>query len=338
MNQRVLVTGASGFIASHTIIQLLHKGYRVRGTLRSLSRAEDLKQTLSSHADTQELEFVAADLESDEGWTEAVANCELVLHIASPLPRVMPKDRNALVAPARVGALRVIRAAEAAACRRLVMTASTACIAYGRGNTDRVYTEADWSDPDGRDNSPYTRSKTLAERAAWEYVNGSDSELEFLTINPGAVLGPVLEKDYGTSAEIVLKLMAGDFPGLPLLGFPLVDVRDVADLHIRAMESDKAPGNRFLCANDFMWMEDIAALLREKYAEYHNRIPQRKLPNFLVRLAALADPVTRGVIFELGVKREVDSSRAKNLLGWSPRSNEEAILATAESLIAMGLV
>jgi len=337
-SNQVLVTGASGFIASHCIIQLLKKGYVVRGTVRSLDRSASVREVIGKHVNVDNLAFVECDLSIDAGWDAAMQDCTFVLHVASPIPRSAPKDQNELIEPATQGALRALKAADLAGVKRFVMTASTASIAYGYGNTGKVFTEEDWSDPDGADNSAYTRSKTIAEKAAWNYVESSKTVMEFCTINPGAVLGPILESDYGTSAEIVLKLLTGDFPGIPALGYPLIDVRDVADLHIRAMESESSKNERFLCANEFMWMGEVAEILRETHPEYAKKLPKTKLPNWAVRLASLFDPVTRSVVFELGIIRNVDSSKAKNLLGWQPRSNREAIVATADTLIALGLV
>ncbi|HYP15860.1 MAG TPA: hypothetical protein VEQ65_01505, partial [Opitutus sp.] len=174
--------------------------------------------------------------------------------------------------------------------------------------------------------------------AAWDFLAQNRTSLELTTINPGAILGPVLEKDYGTSAEIVLKLLKGDFPGMPRIGFPLVDVRDVAELHVRAITHPAAAGQRFLCANEFLWMEDIAAILREHLPAYAKKMPRRRLPNWLVRAGALFDPVTRSVIFELGIRRDCDARRVREVFGHTLRSNREAIVATADSLRAHGLV
>jgi dihydroflavonol-4-reductase len=258
--------------------------------------------------------------------------------VASPLPRVLPKDAQALIGPARDGALRLLRAATRAGVRRVVMTSSTAAICYGRGQIARPFTEADWSDPEGRDNSDYTRSKTYAERAAWEFVANEGRGLELVTVNPGAVLGPVLEKDYGTSAEIVLKLMTGAFPGIPDFDFPLVDVRDVAELHVAALESPDAAGQRFLCVSGNMTMQEIADVLRAHLPERAHKLPRWRLPHWLVRVASLFDPVTRGVVFELGIRRECDTSNAAKRLGFAPRSVADAVRATADSLVAQGLV
>lgn len=335
----VLVTGGSGFLASHCILQLHRAGFRIRSTLRSLQRAPSLDDVLRrAHGSPVAVEWRVADLSDDRGWAEAVAGAEYVLHVASPFPRTAPKNAAEVIEPAREGALRVLRAAAAARVKRVVLTSSTAAITYGRGNIDRAYTEADWSDPESADNSIYTRSKTYAERAAWDFMAEDKSGMELTAVNPGAILGPVLEKDYGTSAEIVLKLLKGDFPGMPRIGFPLIDVRDVAEMHLRAMTHPDAAGQRFLCANEFLWMEEIANVLRQHLPAYAKKMPARRLPNWLVRTGALFDPVTRSVLFELGVRRDCDASHARQVLGFAPRSNREAITATADSLIAQGLL
>ena len=317
--QTVLVTGESGFVASHCVLKLHDAGHSIRATLRSLERASAIDEVLRrANGAAVPVAWFEADLGDAAGWQQAMAGVDYVLHIASPFPRVLPKTPEELIEPARDGALRVLRAAAAAGVKRVVMTSSTAAIVYGRGNIGRPFTEADWSDPDGADNSAYTRSKTFAERAAWDFMKSDTSGMQLTTINPGAVLGPVLEKDYGTSAELVLKLLKGDFPGLPRLGFPLIDVRDVADLHVRAMTHPDAPGKRFLCTNDFMWMEEVAAVLRAHLPDYANKLPTRRLPNWAVRAVALFDPVTRGVTFELGVRRDCDTSLARAVLGFAP--------------------
>lgn len=336
---RVLVTGASGFIAGHCILQALDAGWRVRGTLRSLDREPALRRVLEgAGADGSRLEFSVADLSSDDGWDAAVAGCSHVLHVASPLPRVQPKDDQELIRPAREGALRVLRAAARAGVERTVMTSSTASIMYGQGGRETPFTEDDWSDPDSADNSGYTRSKTIAERAAWDFVAGDDSGMEFATVNPGLVLGPVLEEDYGTSAEAVLKLLNGDLPGTPRMCFPTVDVRDVATLHLLALTHPDAPGQRFLATCESLWFADIARILRESFPAYRKRMPERSIPSWLMRILAIFDPVMRAVIHDLDHSRVCDASRARERLGWAPRSAEEAVRATGESLLAHGLV
>jgi nucleoside-diphosphate-sugar epimerase len=339
MKGTVLVTGAAGFIASHCLIALHRGGYALRGTLRSLSRRDELLAVLERAAgEPVPVTCVEADLLRDDGWNEAVRGCAGVLHVASPLPRVLPRDPDALIRPAREGALRVLRAASAAGVPRVVMTSSTAAICYGRGQIQRPFTESDWSDPDSRDNSNYTRSKTHAERAAWDFVRQSAPRLELVTVNPGAVLGPVLESDYGTSAEIVLKLLNGDFPGIPDFDFPIVDVRDVAATHLAALEAPGAAGRRFLCVSGNMNMHEIATVLRAHVPEYAKKIPKRELPHWLVRVASLFDPVTRAVVFELGIRRECDASAARAQLGFKPLPVAQSVRDTADSLIAQGLI
>jgi nucleoside-diphosphate-sugar epimerase len=339
MKGTVLVTGAAGFIATHCLLALHRAGWALRGTLRDPARAPDLLKVLARAAgEPVPVTCVAADLTRDEGWDEAVRGADGVLHVASPLPRVLPRDPDALIRPARDGALRVLRAANEAGVRRVVMTSSTAAICYGRGEIGRPFTESDWSDPDSRDNSNYTRSKTHAERAAWELARRPDTKVELVTVNPGAVLGPVLEADYGTSAEIVLKLLNGDFPGIPDFDFPIVDVRDVAALHVAALESPRAAGKRYLCVSENMHMREIARILREHLPARAAKIPKRELPNWMVRIASLFDPVTRAVVFDLGIRRECDTRAARSELGFAPRPVAQSVRDTADSLVAQGLV
>lgn len=338
--ETVLVTGGAGFVATHCLLALHRAGYALRATLRSLDRSADLLRVLhAANGSAVPVEFVAADLTRDGGWDDAVKGAHGVLHVASPLPRVLPKNPAELIEPARDGALRVLRAAARAGVKRVVMTSSTAAVCYGRGQIARAYTEADWSDPEGADNSSYTRSKTYAEKAAWEFMRSAEAGgLELATVNPGAVLGPVLEKDYGTSAEIVLKLLNGSFPGIPDFDFPIVDVRDVAGLHVAALRTPEAAGQRFLCVSGNLTMREMAAVLRTHVPAHAGKVPKRSLPNFLVRMASLFDPVTRAVVFELGIRRECDTSNATKRLGFTPRSVEDSVRATADSLIAHGLL
>lgn len=336
----VLVSGGSGYIAGYCIAQLIREGWRVRTTLRSLARAEEVRGSLAGLVDTGDrLTFMAADLNADAGWTEAAAGCEFVLHVASPLPSTKPGSDDDLVRPARDGALRVLAAARAAGVKRVVMTASTAAIAYGRGGRSTPFTEADWSDETNRsDTSAYERSKTIAERAAWAWMKEKGGPLELVTINPGAVLGPVLGRDYSASIDIVKKLIDGSVPGLPRFGWPLADVRDIADLHVRAMTNPAAAGQRFIGAGPFYWMADIARSLRAQRPGLARRIPTRRLPDWLLKGLALFDPVIRERLFELGKERPVSADKAKTMLGWSPRSNDQMIVDTADSLVAHKIV
>jgi dihydroflavonol-4-reductase len=336
----VLVTGGSGYIAGFCIAQLLREGWYVRSTVRSLARADEVRSAIGKLVDPAgRLSFVAADLNDDRGWADAVAGCDYVLHVASPLPSTNPKDDDELVRPARDGALRVLAAAKQAGVKRVVMTASTAAIAYGHGGRHAPFTEADWSDETNRDDtSAYERSKTIAERAAWAWLKEKGGSLELVTINPGAVLGPVMSRDYSASIDIVKKLLDGSIPGVPRFGWPLVDVRDIADLHVRAMTNPKAAGERFIGAGPFYWMSDIAQALRSERPELARKVPRRRLPDWLMRIVALFDPVLRERLFELGKERPVSAEKAKNLLGWSPRPNDSTIADTADSLVALGVV
>jgi len=335
----VLVTGGSGYIASFCIAQLLREGWAVRTTIRSLAREAETRATIAKLHPTTNLTVTQADLNADAGWAAAVAGCTYVQHVASPLPSVTPKDDDELVKPARDGALRVMRAARDAGVKRVVMTASTACIAYGHGSYTTPKTEADWSDETNRaDTSAYERSKTIAERAVRAWFAQEGAPLELVTIHPGAVLGPVLGRDFSASIEIVKKLLEGAVTGVPRFGWPLVDVRDVADLHYRAMLAPGIAGERFLAANDFWWMSQVAAALKQGLGPRAKKVPSMALPNVVVRLAALFDPVIRDRLWELDKQRPVSNAHAKAVLGWAPRSNEAAVMATAESLLAEGLV
>lgn len=340
MTDLVLVTGGSGFIGAHTIVQLLKSGAHVRATLRTPSREAEVRGIVAAGGVQagDRLSFAQADLLSDAGWTEAARGCSHLLHIASPFPPAVPKNEDELIVPAREGTLRALKAAKAAGVKRAVVTSSFAAIGYGRKDRPtRPFNEDDWTDPNGADVRAYVKSKTLAEKAAWEYAKREG--LELAVVNPVAVLGPVLGKDYSTSIEIVKKLMDGAFPGCPQIGFSIVDVRDVADLHIRAMRHPAAAGQRFLATNEkFTWMVDVAKVLKARMGEAAKRVPTRILPNWLVRIFGLFDPFAGQIIPELGRERPATGEKAVKLLGWTRHSNEEAIVATAESLIAQGLV
>jgi nucleoside-diphosphate-sugar epimerase len=340
-SQLVLVTGGSGFIASHCILQLLAAGYRVRTTVRSLAREADVRATLkSAGADPGDaLSFAAADLTSDAGWPEAVAGCDFVLHVASPFPQGIPKHEDELIVPAREGALRVLRAARDAKVKRVVLTSSFAAIGYGHEPTARPFSEDNWTNLDGPGVSAYVKSKTLAERAAWDFIAREGGALELAVVNPVGVFGPVLGPDYSTSILIVQRLMDGAMPGCPRLSFGVVDVRDVADLHLRAMTHPAAKGQRFLAvAGDFMTIHEIARTLKARMGNAARRVPTRVLPDWVVRLAALFDPAVGQLVPELGKFKNATNERARRALGWAPRSKEEALAATAESLVRLGLL
>lgn len=321
-------------------LPVLRDGWAVRTTVRGIGREAAARAQVAGLVEPEvRLEVVEADLESDDGWGAAVAGCSHVLHVASPLPSSNPVDDDVLVRPARDGALRVLRAARDAGVRRAVMTASTAAVSYGHGSYDVPATEDDWSDErDLCDTSGYERSKTIAERAAWAWHAREGGGLELATICPGAVLGPVLGPDFSASIDIVRKLMDGSLPGLPRFGWPLVDVRDVADIHVLAMTSDVAAGQRYLAAGRFVWMREIAQVLRRTVPELARRVPRHSLPDWLARLSGRFDPVVRDRLFELGKHRPVSAAKAEAQLGWRPRDPAGTIADTARSLVALGVV
>ncbi len=337
----VLVTGGSGFIGSHCILQLLAAGHTVRTTVRSLSREPDVRAMLKVGGALHEdrLTFFAADLLSDSGWAEATAGCHYVLHVASPFPPSVPKDENEIVRPAVEGTTRVLRAARDAGVSRIVLTSSFAAIGYGQKPQDQPFTEMNWTDPKGKDVLPYVKSKTLAEHEAWNFMGRERGGLELAVVNPVGVFGPVLGPDFSTSIILVQRLMDGALPGCPKLWFGAVDVRDVADLHIRAMTNPAARGDRFLAvAGDFISIREIAQVLKQRMGVWAKRVPTLQLPNWLVRLAALKDPAVKQIIPELGKRKNASNEHARTVLGWEPRSREDAIFATAESLVQLGLL
>jgi len=338
----VLVTGASGFIAMHCILQLLEQGYRVRGTLRTPSREAKLRQTFAKHTNADDkLEFVTTDLTKDEGWDDAAKDCRYILHVASPFPSQEPKHEDELIVPAVDGTLRVLKAAVGAGVKRVVLTSSLAAVLYGHPRDgSKVFDENDWSRTD-KNIGAYQKSKTLAERAAWDFVNGlgSDNKLELAVINPGSVFGPILDEDYGTSGEVVRRLMRREIPGCPNLGWAPVDVRDVAAAHLAAMTIPEAAGERFCCALDHhAWIYDIAQILNKHFASRGYKIPTRKLPDFLIRLVALFDKTVRSRVNNLGERSDISNAHIKKILNWQPRSLEEMVVAMGESMIEHGVV
>jgi nucleoside-diphosphate-sugar epimerase len=337
----VLVTGGSGFIGSHAILQLLNAGHRVRTSVRSLHREPDVRAMLKQGGcdPGDRLSFFAADLEQDAGWAAAVAGCDYVLHVASPFPASVPKSDDELIVPAREGALRVLRVSRDAGVKRVVLTSSFAAIGYGHPPQEKPFDENDWTNPDGEGLTAYVKSKTLAERAAWDFISREGGGLELSVVNPVVVFGPVLGPDYSTSVLLVQRLLDGAVPGCPKLVFGVVDVRDTVDLHIRAMTDPAARGERFLAvAGDFMPIREIAQTLKTHLGAAARKVPTRELPNWLVRLAALRDPTVKQILPELGKTKNATNAKARRILGWSPRSNQESILATAQSLIKLGLV
>jgi len=336
----VLVTGGTGFIAQHCILALLDRGYRVRTTVRSLTQEAQVREQLKTGGVEQgnRLSFVAANLASDEGWREATASCTYVMHGASPTPTGKQTSEDDWIRPAVEGNLRVLRAARDSGARRVVLTSAFGAICAGHGPMRRPFNETDWSDLTSPNVWPYQKSKTLAERAAWDFVAREGRGLQLSAVNPVTVVGPVLGPDYSHSIRLIKGMLDGQ-PGSPQLNSGFVDVRDVADLHVRAMTHEAASGERFIAiAGESMWLADVAQVLKARTGRTGRRVSTRVLPNWLVRLGALREPALRGSLPLLGLNLNATSEKAMNLLGWSPRPREEAIVATAETLVRLGLL
>ena len=334
----VLVTGGSGFVGGHVLLQLLEAGYRVRTTVRSPHRESSVRAMLTgAGADAARLSFAVADLDRDQGWRDAVDGCDYVIHVASPIPAAAPRTEDELIRPARDGTLRVLRSARDAGVKRVVVTSSCGAIYYGHPPQSAPFDETSWTNTDG-EMSAYVRSKAIAERAAWDFMSAERGSMELSTVNPTGIFGPILSRDASSSVELIARLLKG-MPGCPRLFFGIVDVRDVADLHLRAMTHAAAKGERFIASSgDLMSMLDVARVLRERLGAAAHKVPTRELPNWLVRFAARFDRKLRPLVPLLDSTRRATSARAQRLLGWTPRSPEDALVATAESLIRFGVV
>jgi dihydroflavonol-4-reductase len=329
-NQTVLVTGGSGFLGGWCVAELLRRGYSVRTTVRDLSREGEIRSRAGNEADGR-LSVVAADLLDDNGWEQAVDGCEYVLHVASPFPLVQPKDPDELIVPARDGTLRVLRAALKAGASRVVVTSSVAAVGGSANGSETQLDESDWTDLDDPSVSPYARSKTIAEHAAWDLATEIGETGRLATINPGAILGPVSGPDRSPSLEVIQRLLNG-MPGTPRIGFNLVDVRDVADLQIRAMTDPAAGGKRLLAVRSFEWMAEVAEVLRGQLGDEAPKVPKRSVPDLMVRAMGLFDPGIRSIVGQLGRKQEY-SSAAAEALGWAPRPIDETIVDCARSML-----
>ncbi|UBM59435.1 aldehyde reductase [Marinilongibacter aquaticus] len=339
-NSTVLVTGGSGFIAVNCILKLLEQGYKVKTTLRSMDRQNEVKSMLRNGGirSFDELSFIEADLVDDKNWNEAVAGCEFVLHVASPTPILNYKHEDEMIIPAKEGVLRVLKASRDANVSRVVLTSAYGAVGMGHLNRTTPYTEKDWSNLNANLH-PYQKSKTIAERAAWDFIKIEGGNLELSTVNPVGVMGPVLGSDYSHSNQSIRRMLEGEIKACPKLDSCYVDVRDVADLHLLAMTSPKAKGERFLASSgNALSMLDVANILRKNLGDAAHYVPSKEIPNWPIRLAALFNPSLRMVATLLGKYAEVSSEKAQKLLEWSPRSNEEAIVATAKSMLQLGLI
>jgi dihydroflavonol-4-reductase len=334
--EKVLVTGGSGFIGLHCIQQLLDQGYEVRCTVRSESKKQEIVDSMTTHSlNAHNLEIVMADLLKDEGWDEAVSGCEYVLHVASPFILEVPSDENILIKPALEGTLRVLNACKNNKVKKVVLTSSVAAIAYGHKDK-KVFDENDWSDT-GPGITPYAKSKTLAEKAAWDFVNqlSDEDKFDLTVINPVAVTGPMLTSDIGTSNEMLVKLASGSMPACPKIHMGFVDVRDVAKAHIFSMKSEKTNGERIILSDKEMFFVEISRVLNEAGFK---KAPTREMPNILVKLMALFMKELGGILGSLGRQSTTDKSKAKNLFDWEYVSAEDSAIEATKQLVSMGLV
>jgi nucleoside-diphosphate-sugar epimerase len=328
----VLVTGGSGFLGGWCVVELLRRGYRVRTTVRDIAREPEIRAGVATDLDAADrLSVTTADLLADEGWEEAVQGCDYVLHVASPFPPAQPRDPDELIVPARDGTLRVLRAGLDAGVKRIVVTSSVAAIAGGAKASDMPLTEENWTDLSFSELSPYVQSKTIAEQAAWELVRGRDAVERLAVVNPGAIIGPVLSDDHSFSLQAIERLLKG-MPGVPRIGFSFVDVRDVAAMQVEAMLAPEAGGERFIAVAQFLWMREVAQLLRDRLGSAASKVPTRGVPDLLVKGMALFDPSVRTIVNQLGKKISYSSDKARTQLGWSPRPVEETVVECAQSL------
>jgi len=338
MAEKILVTGASGFIGTHCIIDLLNHGYNVKGTVRDMNRVDQLIKILGKNSEyTDNIEFVEAELTAPQSWEKAMQGCDGVFHLASPVPVIQPKDPDEVIRPAREGTINVLTAAKKMDIKRVVQTSSVSAVWGKPGGGSRIYSESDWTDTNDPKQSPYNLSKTFAEQAAWSLVKEKGGP-ELVVINPSIVLGPALERDYGSSLELIYKILKGQFPLVPKLGFEVVDVRDVAVLHRLAFESSESSGKRFLCSSGFRWVKEMAIYLRENFPDYRKKISVADMPNFLLKIFSFFDGSVTQFLPDIELKKEMDTSLARDLLGWKPRSPEDAIDSGARSLIEIGIV
>lgn len=340
-HETVLVTGGTGFVGVHCILQLLQQGYTVKTTIRSVSGQKKVLDMLKNGGITSDrnLSFVEADLTSDTNWNEAVTGCDYVLHVASPIFLRIPKDANEMIRPAVDGTLRVLKAARDAGVKRVVMTSNFGAVGYSHTDTTTIITEEDWTDPNEKELSAYNKSKVLAERAAWNFMATEGEVMELSVVNPVGIFGPSLSPDLSSGFALLKQVVDGSMKRIPNMTFGIVDVRDVADLHLRAMTNPAAEGQRFLAiAGDIMTLPDMAELLKNRVGDKISTISTKRMPDWVVRVAALFSPTAKNVVPLLGRYRTASNEKAKRLLGWQPRSNEEALLATVDSLIRFGLI
>lgn len=341
-SETVLVTGGTGAVGIHCILQLLQKGYSVKTTLRSLNKENEVIEMLKTGGITsfENLKFIETDLTKDDNWNEAMKGCKYVLHIASPTHSDSPKDENEMIRPAVDGVLRVLKAARNASVKRVVMTSSFGAVGFSNKKPNIETTEANWTDPNEKGLSAYEKSKVLAERAAWDFIKKEGSNLELAAINPVAIFGPALGPGKSPSLGILKFLLDGSMKAIPNIPLNVVDIRDVADLHIRAMTNPNAKGQRFIASADGeIAMPEIATLLKNKMPGVSEKVPTKTLPNWVLRTAALFNPQAKQAALLLKISRKVSNAKAKKVLGWTPITNNEgAILASLDSMVKFGMI
>ncbi|MGN7808247.1 SDR family oxidoreductase [Flavobacterium sp. 22076] len=335
-HQKVLVTGGTGFVAIHSILQLLNRGYQVRTTVRSLNSRDKIFEMLKNGGitDFSQLEFIETDLTSDKNWNEAMIGCQYVLHIASPIFLRLPKNEDEMIRPAVDGTLRVLKAARDCGVKRVVMTSNFGAVGYSHKDKNSLITEESWTDPNEKGLSTYNKSKVLAEKAAWDFIEKEGGALELSVINPMGIFGPSLNEDLSSGFELLKKLLDGSMKAIPDIRLGIVDVRDVAELHILAMEKPQAKGERFLAlSGGTMSLMEIVKLLKEKMPYVTTKAPAKSLPTFIIRLSSIFNDQAKAILPLVGINRNASNKKAKTILGWVPRTNEEAVTASVISLI-----
>ncbi len=338
MSHHVVLTGTTGFIAKHILVALLNGGHRVTATLRSMKRADEVRDAVRPHLEDagvldSHLQFAELDLTRDEGWDAAMAGADVLMHTASPFPMAQPKDENEVIGPAVDGTLRALKAAAQAGIKRVILTSSMVSVMEKDApDNGTAFTAADWSDLGWSRINPYAKSKTMAEQAAWAFIKSDAPDMDMTTINPGLVVGPALDGHYGTSLRVVERVLAAKDPMLPYFGLPAVDVRDVAAMHVEAMAKPQTAGKRLLAVSQFIWFPEIADIIAKAYPA--RKVTTRRAPNFVIRLLGLFDAEVRAIVPQLGVRRTVDASGTTEALGMTFRPVDAAIRDSAKSILA----
>ena len=340
----LLITGITGFLGGHMALEALRRGYHVRGTLRSMDRADHVRSILKANLEKEapdaidRLSFHEADLLDPRGWEDAASGCDAVLHVASPFPLALPKHEDDLIQPARQGVRNVFNAAVNQGVHRFVQTSSSVAIMYGHGRQRDLFDEKDWTRLDGPMISPYIKSKTLAEKDLWALAEAHPI-MNVSAVNPGFILGPVLDpKDPGSSCDVVLKMMRGEYPGVPKLGYPTVDVRDVVALHFHVLEDAEAKGERYAAIAETIPFKDLAKAIKQALPDKARKVSALQLPSWFFRVFALFESSVKTVVPELGYMPTVLSEKGRNRYPWKPRSAADAAVATAQSLVELGYI